>query len=215
MVSLLALGIVAEVSILRAEMTQMIDRAKLEYAAEFREWLDIAFDDPVHQRVLVLPPDTVVNGDLEVDWSDALRGKQIVAIVARGDLTVKGNVRNADLEGGPLLFVGGTLRARHLDKGGANFVILGNVELEGIALCEYNHGVLRVGRDLKAQALINLDHDVLVSGKTSGKAASSEESALREVLVPEVFDLANDPEATWPDSSLIRKRMAAGKPVLR
>jgi hypothetical protein len=213
--TVLSLGMIIEVASMRAELAQRIDERNVKYPLAFQEILQYTLKDTANGRVLVLPPGTEIKGDLEVDWTDEFAQQRIVAIVARGDLRVEGTVRNADLDGGPLLFVAGNLRARHIDKGGAFFVILGNVELDGVAVCEYNHGGLRVGGDLKAQALLQLDHDVLVCGKTVGCSLSEREDDLREALVPEVFDLADDPEATSPDGRLLRKRIAAGLPILR
>jgi hypothetical protein len=214
-VSILTLGTIVAVSSIRAELAQLIERRGLKHPAAFQEFVDAILNDYPNRRVLVLPPGTEIKGDLVVDWTKELEKERIVAVVARGDLTVRGTIRNANLDGGPLLFVAGKLRAQHIDKGGACFVLLGNVELDGYALCEYNHGVLRVGGDLKSKALIGLDHDVFVSGKTIGKSLLWREADLREALVPEVFDLDDDPEATLPDGKRIRKRIASGQPLLK
>lgn len=215
MVSILSLGMILGVATIREELLQAIDRQAMKHPAEFRECVKILADTYPRGNVLVLPAGTEIKGDLVLDWGEAYEKQKIVAVVARGDLRVSGTVRNADLDGGPALFVLGNLHARRIDKGGAFLTILGRVEVEDYVLCEYNHGSFRVGGDLKCKVLLELDHDVLISGKTIGRSLSWNDDDLREVLVPEVFDLAGDPETTLPDGALLRKRIAAGLPILK
>ncbi len=215
MLSVLSLGMIVGVSAIREELLQSIEQRKLKYPSAFREVVTILSKEYPRANVLVLPPDTEIKGDLEVDWLDTYEKAKVVAIVARGDLRVTGTLRNANLDGGPFLFVAGNLRATRIDKGGALVAVLGRVEVDDYILCEYNHGGFQIGGDLKCKALLNLDHDVLISGMATGRVLSWNDEDLRSELVSEVFDLVDDPEATLPDAALIRKRIAAGLPVLR
>ncbi|MFO0888360.1 MAG: hypothetical protein U0790_04335 [Isosphaeraceae bacterium] len=215
MLAILSLGMIVGVNSIRDELLQAVERRGLKHPAAFREYVTILGSEYPRRNVLVLPPGTEIKGDLELDWSDDLEKRNIVAIVARGDLRVTGTIRNTNLDGGPFLFVAGDLRAARIDKGGACISVLGRVEVEDYVLCEYNHGGFRVGGDLKCKALLILDHDVLISGNTAGRSLSWDDEDLREELVPEVFDLADDPDTTLPDAALIRKRIAAGLPILK
>lgn len=215
MASILSLGMILGVATIRDELLQAIERQASKHPVAFRESVRILADTYPRGNVLVLPAGTEIKGDLDLDWGDAYEKQKVVAIVVRGDLRVGGTVRNSDLDGGPGLFVLGNLRAKRVDKGGAFVTVLGRVEVEDYVLCEYNHGSLRVGGDLKCKALLDLDHEVLICGKTSGRSLSWNDDDLRESLVPEVFDLAGDPESTLPEGNLIRKRIAAGLPILK
>lgn len=213
-VSLLMMGTIVDAAVVRADLEKAIAGRNLKYPAAFRECLDFAFDDPMRQKVLILPPGTKIEGNLHVEWSKELQVKNVVAIVAMGDLKVEGSVINDDHDGGPMMFVVGDLVAKSIDKRGAFMVILGNVRLSGPALCEYNHGGLRIGGDLTTELLLNLDHDVLVSGRTIGKSLTGREDDLRSSLVSDVFS-SDDPDDSWPDTDLVRKRIAAGHTLLR
>jgi len=215
MSSLLSAGLIVAVSTIRGELLEAIQRRAVEHTGEFREFVKILTDEYPRANVLVLPAGTEIKGDLDLDWGEPYKDKNFVAIVAKGDLRVSGTIRNTNLDGGPYLFVAGNLRALRIDKGGAPCAILGRVEVDDYILCEYNHGLLRIGGDLKSKALLNLDHDVLIGGKTTGRVLSWNDDDLRETLVPEVFDPADDPETSLPEAARIRKRIAAGLPVLR
>lgn len=212
--SIFDLGTIELVSSLRADLDERIQRRKLEYPAAFREATGWVLDTYPHQKALVLLGDTAFGGDLTLDWTPEFEQNEVVAIIARGNLDVKGTVRNTNLDGGPLLFVDGNLTARHLDKGGAPIVVLGDLKLSGVGLCEYNHGALRVAGNLDAPLFLSIDHDAMICGKTRGVFLSDGDD-FREVLVPEVFDLADDPDAEWPDTTRLRRHIAEGRPILK
>ncbi|MGE0755571.1 MAG: hypothetical protein AB7O38_01055 [Pirellulaceae bacterium] len=214
--SLLALGMIVAIAPWRADLTQRVALRRFEHPAAFREWVDISLRDHPRRKVLVLPAKAEIPGDLVLDWTDELESQGVVAIVVPGDLTVRGSVRNRDFDGGPLLFVDGSLTAQQVDKRGAPIVVLGDLHVSGYVLCEYNHGGLRVGGKVVSQAVIGLDHDIYLAGPVVGKQLDdSDASSLRGELVTEVFDLASDPEATFPDVERIRARIAAGLPILK
>ncbi len=212
--ALLMLGTIVDAATVKADLEKTIASRQLLYPSAYRDYVSYAFEDPANQKALVLPAGTVIKGDLLLDWSKALHEKNIVAIVAQGDLKIEGALINTNLDGGPFLFVAGDLEAKRIDKGGAFVTILGDVKLSGTALCEYNHGCLMIGGDLTTELLLNVDHDVTVSGKTIGLSLNGDEDDLREALVPEVFP-EDDPDANWPDCDLVRKRIAAGQPILK
>ncbi len=212
--ALLMLGTIVDAATVKADLNKTIAARQLEYPGSYREYVSYAFEEPAKQKALVLPPGTVIKGDLRLDWSKAFSEKNVVAIVAEGDLTIEGAMINENLDGGPFLFVAGDLKAKRIDKGGAFAIVLGDVHVSGPVLCEYNHGCLRVVGDLTAEWLLNVDHDVSVFGKTHGISLNGDEDDLREALVPEVF-ADDDPDTIWPECDIIRKRLAAGQPVLK
>jgi len=212
--ALLMLGTIIDAATTKADLEKTIASRQLEYPGSYRSIVSYTFDEPANQKALVLPPGTVIKGDLVLDWSDTFSDKNIVAIVAQGDLTIEGSLINDSLDGGPFLFVAGNLKAKRIDKGGAFVTILGNADVAGPVLCEYNHGSLKIAGNLKAEWLLNVDHDVSVSGKTDGVSLNGDSDDLREALVPEVF-ADDDPDTIWPECDIIRKRIAAGLPVLK
>jgi hypothetical protein len=212
--ALLMLGSIVDAASAKTEIEKSIVAKQPVYASSFREFAKYAFDEPARNKALILPPGTVIKGDLILDWSKELTAQNVVAIVAQGDLKIEGSLINTNFDGGPFLFVAGKLEAKRIDKRGAFVAVLGDVRLKGPSLCEYNHGGLLIGGDLTAEWLLNLDHDVTVSGQTHGPSLSGRGDDLREALVPEVFG-DDDPENGWPEGDLIRKRIAAGAPVLR
>lgn len=212
--ALLMLGTIVDAATVKADLEKTIAARQVQYPAAYREYVSYAFEEPAKQKALVLPPGTVIKGDLRLDWSKAFSEKNVVAIVAQGDLKIEGALVNKSLDGGPFLFVAGNLEAKRIDKGGAFVNVLGNVKVSGPALCEYNHGCLMIGGDLTAEWLLNVDHDVTISGKMHGLSLNGDEDDLRESLVPEVFS-DDDPDTTWPEFDLIRKRIADGMPVLK
>ncbi|MBI1321808.1 hypothetical protein GC170_01275 [bacterium] len=212
--ALIMLGTIVDAATVKADLEKTIASRKLEYPGSYTECVSYAFEEPAKQKALVLPQGTVIKGDLLLDWSKAFSEKNIVAIVAEGDLTIEGALINENLDGGPFLFVKGDLKAKRIDKGGAYVIVLGDVQASGPVLCEYNHGGLRVAGDLKSEWLLNVDHDVIVFGKTHGGSLNGDEDDLRESLVPEVF-ADDDPDTIWPECDIIRKRIAAGMPVLK
>ncbi|MFO1087806.1 MAG: hypothetical protein U1E21_24860 [Reyranellaceae bacterium] len=193
-------------------LLERIAATALAEPAVFSEWIEhLAADNP-GGNAIVLRPDATPIGDLQIDWTDECRRHRICAVAALGDVRVAGAITNANLDGGPLLFVGGDLEATRIEKGGANVVVLGSVKAAGVVLCEYNHGVLRIGGDLDCEALIVLDQDVLVQGSVRAPHLDWDEGDLRDHLVAEVFD---DDDSDLPDGTIIRKRLAAALPVLK
>lgn len=164
-------------------------------------------------QVLTLPAGTHLSGDLELEWdADWVRRNGIVCIACEGDLTVDGDLLNFNGDGGPVLGVARGLRVRNLIKGGSKVVVLGDLEASGLVVCNYNHGLLRVGGDLSAQAYIVMDQSQHVGGEIHAPVLDEDEIDLRDQLVPELFRTEDDvsPEVEW-----LWARQRAGLPVLK
>lgn len=179
------------------------------YAQNVRHSLEGCPDNPV----LVLPPGTHLSGDLELDWDSDWVQREIAGVVCEGDLTVDGDVLNRNLDNGPLLFVGGTLRVRNLIKSGSPVIVLGDVEASGLVIGEYNHGTIHIRGDLRALVFILLDHSGGVHGKTYAPYIGGLINP-RDILVPEVF---KDPyeDCPSPEVDWLWARQRAGLPVLK
>jgi hypothetical protein len=191
-----ALHPVAEVKQLllkRIEETIELNGDRNSYPEFFAEFVRAHFENYSKKTALVLPPGTSIEGDLVLDWDvDWVKQHQVGGIVCDGDLAVNGSVINRSLEGGPLLFVAGALKVEHAIKGGAPFLVLGNLRAGGIVVGEYNDGVIRIGGDLEARAYLLLDHDGFVRGEVRARQHSDEDGDWRDVLVPELFDDGDD-----------------------
>jgi hypothetical protein len=187
----------------------------LDHCGPFREWVEHILVDHPEKKALVLDAGALVEEDLllETDAEPFTHGFN--CIVVRGDLTVTGRVYNSDLEGGPSLLVTGSLRAGEIVKAASAIVVLGSVTLDGLAVCDGDNGAFLVGGNLTAKALIDCDHEILVAGDVHATIASDDLGNMRALLVPEVFEDADDPENEWPEGDLIRERLLAGLPVLR
>jgi hypothetical protein len=214
-VDLTTLGKLHSASELQKKMEEMIF-AKIpneEYPKSFSEYVGYQLADYPDSNVLVLDKDTHVDGDIELDWSaDWARKNNIRAIACMGDLSVSGTIRNRTLEGGPMLFVGGNLRAANLLKSGATVIVLGDVTADGIVIGEYNDGVMRIYGNLTAQFYMLLDHDGDVRGEVRAHELNDDDGEYRDTLVDSVF-LGED--ESWPDVDLVWAHLSAGREILR
>lgn len=169
------------------------DPSRYSYPESFLEFVRAQFKNFPNESVLVLPPKTVINGDLVLDWSEPWISKnKICAVVCDGDLTVTGDVLNRTLESGVLLFVDGNLTVTNLIKSGTTVMVLGDVHAKGLVVGEYNDGVLRIGGDLDAAAYLLFDHDGFVRGEKRARSHSDDDGEWQEVLVSELFDDEGD-----------------------
>ncbi|MBL8518668.1 MAG: hypothetical protein JNM76_17015 [Betaproteobacteria bacterium] len=198
---------------MRTNLKDRIRRRVKQHPAVFNEFIDHVLDRD-DKKVLVCPANEFVLGGLKLEWTEALVASRVACILFEGNLDVTGMLSNESLSGGPMLIVDGDLHCGALDKGGAYLLVLGDLICEGVVLCEYNDGVLRVGGAVQAQALISLDQDVYVEGGVQCPYLDWEDD-LRAAMVDEAFDLENDPEAVTPDGDRIRQRLRAGAPILR
>lgn len=187
--------------------------------------LEIALDDELSLAdpydgtgVLLLPPDSTIEGDLVLDYEAAQVGdKAFRGIVAEGDLTVTGDIRNDNSDGGPFLVVLGRLVLRHILKQGAVVMVLGPLAASGSILCSYNHGAFRAFAGLAARELIVDDHLVEIEGPcTADRFELYRDDASR--LSSELVYVAEDDGVTYPVddvSDLIEQHILAGGRVLR
>src|SRR5690242_16599752 len=65
-------------------------------------------------------------------------------IIVNGNLTLTGVLYQPDMDFGETLFVTGDLRAKSINKGGAEFFIKGSLIVEQTIYGYYNHGSLTV-----------------------------------------------------------------------
>lgn len=211
---LIPLGTLTPLDVLCADLKARIEARGLGPPRSFMRWAEQILVDHPEGKALVLPGPTALPGDLEIDY-DSLAEHGVTTVAVLGDLTVNGRMINADSDGGPFLFVDGNLKAAQIEKGGANFIILGALTCRGVLFCDYNHGALLTGGDIEAEAIIACDQDVYAGGEIKGPVISDDLGNMREMLVPEVFEDPEDPEDEFADGALIRERLAAGLPVLK
>ena len=175
----------------------------------------ILIDHPAKQA-LVLPPGTIIEGDLSLDGiADDPIANSIGTVLALGDLTIKGRVLNTSSESGDFLLVGGDLRTDVLIKGAANIVVLGSLTADKAIFCDFCGGALVTGGDLKTPLIVSNDHELSVGGSFTGLMVSGELGNMRETLVTGVFADPDDPDDEWPDGELIREHLEAGVPLLK
>ena len=121
-----------------------------------------------------------------------------------------GDILNKTLEHGPMLFVKGSLSVNSLHKAGSTVIVLGDLLASELVIGEYNDGVLRVAGDLKAAALLSLDHDCYVVGETEAPYFHSDDCIWRDHLSEHVF---SDDAEDAPDAGLLLRFFKAGLPI--
>lgn len=216
MTTLLDFGTLAALDTVAAGFLQAIGQAAVPGPAQFTEWSQQILVDHPEKRALVLPAGTVLPADLLLDASaEPFAEGGVSCVVALGDLTVTGRVINPDAEAGPALLVAGNLTARDLIAAASGIVVLGNIEAQGIILCDGDNGALLAGGNLKAAAIIDCDHEILVCGDVEARVASDDLGNMRAMLVSDVFEDPDDPANEWPEGDLIRDRLLQGLPVLK
>jgi hypothetical protein len=110
--------------------------------------------------VLLMADGTVIEGDLALEWETAsLSGAGVRGQLAEGRLAITGDITNANWDGGPFLVALGETHVRHIIKRGAPLVFASPLHASGSIYCEYNHGSFRALGGMRAEALINDDHD--------------------------------------------------------
>lgn len=199
-----------------AEFRRRIDGHNVPDPAPFLEGCQHILVDHPERSALILPPGSVIRGDLLLDHDNAqLIEAGIGTIACWGDLVIEGRLMNVDPEDGPFLLVAGNLTACEVVKGGACVIVLGSLTSPGVVFCDEQNGTLRVGGDVVCHALIDSDHDIYVAGRLDGIAIGDDLGNMRALLVPECFEDPDDPEDEWPLGDLIRQRLLSGLPVLK
>ena len=213
---LLELGTVADLQDVAAAFQHRVEALDLVGCEPFVEWSQQILVDHPEKKALVLPPGTLIEGDLLLDADvEPFASGGVSCLVATDDLKVTGRILNADPEGGPALLVSGSLEAGEIFKSASAFIVLGSLTASGLVVCSGDNGALLVGGALNAPALIDCDHEIIVAGDVHALVASDDLGNMRALLVPDVFDEPDDPSDEWPDGELIRERMLEGLPVLK
>ncbi len=194
---------------------ERVAAADLEGCGPFRDWVEQILIDHPEKKALVLDPGALIEDDLILETDAEPFTEGFSCIVALGDLIVTGRIFNSDVESGPSLLIGGSLKAGDIIKAASPVVVLGSVTVDRLVVCDGDNGVFLVGGNLSGEALIDCDHEILVVGDVTAKVASDDLGNMRELLVAEVFEDPDDPSNEWPEGDLIRERLLAGLPVLR
>jgi hypothetical protein len=178
----------------------------------FSEFVNHELETHGQENALVLPGRTKLDGDLILESFAPWAGQnEIAAIVCLGDLEVTGDILNKTLEHGPMLFAKGSLTVNSLHKGGSTVIVLGDLLANELVIGEYNDGVLRIAGDLKAAALLSLDHDCYVAGETKATYLHSDDCFWRDHLSEHVF---SDDAEDSPNAELLLRCFKAKVPIL-
>jgi hypothetical protein len=214
--SLLELGRLESLETAATAFAERIEARQFFKPEAFNAWCRRILVDHPAKQALILPPGTLLDGDLYLDGeADDPATRSIGTILALGDLTITGRIFNESTETGDFLLVGGNLHTFELIKGAASIVVLGSLTSAVTVFCDYCAGALVTGGDLNTPLLISNDHDLNIGGSLNGQLINSELGNMREALVPEVFADPDDMSDEWPDGALIRERLAAGLPLLK
>lgn len=134
--------------------------------------------------VEIIDGDLHVEGDLLVDGAAARRRMEAlrsrgpgdraatsppgaVGLIVTGKLTVTGAIINANLNGGPFLYVLGPTEARAMFAGGAEFRFDGLARFQDAVVGCYNDGFVRFAGGVEAPFVISEDHAFEVLGARS------------------------------------------------
>ena len=222
--SLLELGHLESLESAAQSFASCIEARKFFEPEAFAMWCRRILVDHPSKQALILPPGTVVEGDLFLDGDAGLSldGEpddpalaSVATILALGSLTIHGSVINVSTDNGDFLLVGGDLHTHAVIKGAASIVVLGTLTSQSAIFCDYCAGALVTGGDVTAPLVISNDHDLTIGGTLNGLLISSELGNMRASLVADVFADPNDPDDEWPDGALVRAQIDAGLPLLR
>ena len=185
---------------------------------------DLMFASADSGDVLALPAGTVIDGDLVLEWTEAnVQGRPIRGLLALGRLTIDGDIRNDNCDGGPFLIALGPLDVRHVLKRAAPLVAFGPVRAAGTIYCEYNHGLFRALAGISAEGIIMDDHSHELAGAIDAPVAVLDAGAPhahdpQDLLLPQFFDEEDDYGRVYPIDDvnlMLRQRILAGEPVFR
>lgn len=202
-----SLGKLVSIDEIKTRMHELIEEKiefnpdKNSYPQSFADTVRYQFESNKKGKILVLETNSALAGPLILDWKEPwVKRNNVIAICCLGDLKIDGDIVNRTLEGGPLLFVAGSLTVDNLVKAGAPVTVLGNIDATGIVIGEYNDGTMRVGGNLTAHAYLLFDHDGFVRGEISAISYSDDEGDWRDFLSPAVFPSEDE---DYPDVDLI------------
>lgn len=185
---------------------------------------DLMFGGTDTGDVLAVPAGTAIDGDLLLDWEAAqFDGKRIRGILALGRLTITGDIRNDNWDGGPFLIALGPLSVRHVLKRAAPLIAFASLNASGTIYCEYNHGMFRALGGVSARGIVMDDHSHELADPVDAPLAVLDEGAgharaPHEVLMPELFDEEDEYGRIYPIDDLnvtLRRRILNGEAVFR
>ncbi|SEW34567.1 Leucine rich repeat-containing protein [Chitinophaga sp. YR573] len=122
-------------------------------------------------KYILLEEDTVIDGNL--DMYKLCTTLDTSGIIVAGNLTVKGVIFQPGLDAGEALFVTGNLRARSINKGGAEFCIKGDLIVEQTIYGYSNRGGLIVEGNTEATTIFAEDHHFKFGGDVQGLIIST------------------------------------------
>jgi hypothetical protein len=181
---------------------------------------ELCFDDEYDTSgVLLLAAGTVIEGDLVLDFETAEHaGKRYRGVLALGALTIKGDIRNDNGDGGPFLVALGPVSARNILKGGSAMVAGGPLTASGTIYCAYNHGVFRAFGGITARGLIFDDHRYQVVGPVDAIRLDLDRDDPAAYLLPKFLyeeDARCDSGPSDDFGDLIKEHILSGKPIFR
>jgi hypothetical protein len=146
-------------------------------------------------------------------------------IVIDGNLTVNGNIVNANMNDGKELVVLGNVSANNLIAGGAEINIQGTANIENTVLGHYNDGVLTIYK-LNANLYIRDDHycDILVTDSVKTLIDYEDEDytqKLQDNIVDEAIELSHEDDGeeeyvyAYLKSGVLIDRILKNQPILK
>jgi hypothetical protein len=117
-------------------------------------------------KFLVLEGDVNISDDINL--YNLCSPVNTYGLIIDGNLTLTGILYQPDMDFGETLFVTGDLRAKSINKGGAEFYIKGNLIVEQTIYGYYNHGSLTVEGNTKATTIFAEDHYFKFGGDVQG-----------------------------------------------
>ncbi|SEW34561.1 WGR domain-containing protein [Chitinophaga sp. YR573] len=150
---------------------------------------------------ILLEGEVVLDGDLDMDrFCTPL---DTYGIIVDGNLTVNGVIFQPDMDSGQALFVTGNVRAKSINKGGAEFYIKGNLSIEQTIYGYYNHGSLKVEGNTEATTIFSEDHYFQFKGDVQGLIINTGEiqgaEADFETTEPLVDELINNEDYSYSE----------------
>jgi Leucine-rich repeat (LRR) protein len=121
-----------------------------------------------------------VDGDLEIFGSldlnkgvdipgfSVLASEELKGLWVSGNLTIQGSIANSCGDYGRFLVVEGKTEAEHIIGGGSEIYLFGGTHAKGLVIGHYNHGILKISERLRAQLILNDDHDMSVPAQCEG-----------------------------------------------
>ncbi|MBX7187113.1 MAG: hypothetical protein K1Y01_18375 [Vicinamibacteria bacterium] len=180
----------------------------------------------------VIDGDLRVEGDLLVDGAaarrrvEALRPRAAgdraatsvpgaVGLIVTGKLTVAGAIINANLNGGPFLYVLGATEARAMFAGGAEFRFDGLARFQDAVVGCYNDGFVRFAGGVEAPFVISEDHAFEILGARSPYADYFNDDGDVELLKKRLhLDIVAPDVSELDAEEQLLPRIRRGQPII-